>query len=70
MLKDSVQIKGGYNPEAAVKRGMKKYFKIQHIAAFIQALRTATASLNCEPELFPRRGELFPRRGELFPGEG
>ena len=41
MLKDSVQIKGGYNPEAAVKRGMKKYFKIQYKAAFIQALRTA-----------------------------
>ena len=41
MLKDSVQIKGGYNPEAAVKRGMRKYFKIQYKAAFIQALRTA-----------------------------
>ena len=41
MLKDSVQIKVGYNPEAAVKRGMRKYFKIQYKAAFIQALRTA-----------------------------
>jgi hypothetical protein len=40
-LTKSAQIKGGYNPEAAVKRGMGKYFKIQYKQAWIQALRTA-----------------------------
>jgi len=40
-LNKSTVIKGGYNPEAAVKRGMGKYFKIQYKQAWIQALRTA-----------------------------
>jgi hypothetical protein len=40
-LAKSATIRGGYNPERAVKRGMNKYFKIMYKQAWIQALRTA-----------------------------
>lgn len=43
-LKQSVQIKGGYNPERAVRRGMKQFFAPMMKRAMIRALKTAKLS--------------------------
>ena len=40
-LQRTAMIKGGYNPERAVRRGMNKYFKLMYKQAWIQAIRTA-----------------------------
>lgn len=40
-LKKTVNIKGGYNPERAVRRGMKQFFQPMFRRALIKAIKTA-----------------------------
>lgn len=40
-LRKSVNIKGGYNPEKAVKQGLRKYWNVNFKHAMVRALQTA-----------------------------
>jgi len=40
-LKKSVNIKGGYNPEKAVKQGLRKYYNVNFKHAMVRALQSA-----------------------------